>query len=170
MTNDRTWIFFLPDPMASSPFPGNLYCQPVGLFEIWLPNQNLKKNTWIVKSSELSYIMKVLKGAYFILIKPNVILGNCFNSDSETMWILRSTMLLELYDHSQQTSWSWDVNLGIKTILALGTSLVVKWLRLHPSNAGDAGLSPGQGTKIPHAAWPNKQTISTLTELRSKLV
>ena len=44
--------------------------------------------------------MKVLKGAHFILIKPNGILVNCFNSDSEKMWILRSTMLLELYDHS----------------------------------------------------------------------
>ena len=28
------------------------------------------------------------------------------------------------------------------------TSLVVQWLRLHASNAGDAGSIPGQGTKI----------------------
>ena len=28
-----------------------------------------------------------------------------------------------------------------------------------PSNAGAAGLIPGQGTKIPHASWPKNQTI-----------
>ena len=32
-----------------------------------------------------------------------------------------------------------------------GTSLMVQWLRLRPSNAGDTGSIPGQGTKIPHA-------------------
>ena len=31
-----------------------------------------------------------------------------------------------------------------------GTSFVVQWLRLHASNAGGAGLIPGQGTMIPH--------------------
>ena len=34
-----------------------------------------------------------------------------------------------------------------------GASLMVQWLRLHPSIAGDTGLIPGLGTKIPHAAW-----------------
>ena len=29
-----------------------------------------------------------------------------------------------------------------------GTSLVVQWLRLHTSNAGDPGSIPGRGTKI----------------------
>ena len=32
----------------------------------------------------------------------------------------------------------------------MGTSLVVQW-KNPPSNAGDAGLIPGWGTKIPHA-------------------
>ena len=32
------------------------------------------------------------------------------------------------------------------------TSLVVQWLRLHASNAGNAGSIPGQGTKILYAA------------------
>ena len=32
-----------------------------------------------------------------------------------------------------------------------GTSLVVQWLSLQASTAGDMGLIPGQGTKIPHA-------------------
>ena len=36
----------------------------------------------------------------------------------------------------------------------MGTSLVVQWLRLHPSTTVDMGLIPGQGTKILHAAWP----------------
>ena len=31
--------------------------------------------------------------------------------------------------------------------------LVVQWLRLHASNAEAAGLIPGEGTKVPHAAW-----------------
>ena len=33
-----------------------------------------------------------------------------------------------------------------------GTFLVVQWLRLRTSNAGEEGLIPGQGTEIPHAA------------------
>ena len=33
-----------------------------------------------------------------------------------------------------------------------GTSLVVQWLRLHTSTAGDMGSIPGRGTKIPHGA------------------
>ena len=35
-----------------------------------------------------------------------------------------------------------------------GTFLVVQWLRVC---AGGAGSIPGQGTKIPHAAWPKKK-------------
>ena len=35
-------------------------------------------------------------------------------------------------------------------ILTLGTSLGVQWLTLCTSTAGDSGLIPGQGTKIPH--------------------
>ena len=38
-----------------------------------------------------------------------------------------------------------------------GTSRVVQWLRLCASNTGDAGSIPGQGTKIPNAAWPKKK-------------
>lgn len=33
------------------------------------------------------------------------------------------------------------------------TSLVVRWLRLHSSNAGDGGLTPSQGTRIQHVKW-----------------
>ena len=28
---------------------------------------------------------------------------------------------------------------------------------MFPSNAGDVGLIPGQGGKIPHALWPKNQ-------------
>ena len=38
-----------------------------------------------------------------------------------------------------------------------GTSLVVQWLRLHVSNAGDVGSILGQGTRIPHLAWCAKK-------------
>ena len=34
----------------------------------------------------------------------------------------------------------------------LGTSVAIRWLRLHASTVGGAGLIPGQGIKIPHAA------------------
>ena len=31
--------------------------------------------------------------------------------------------------------------------------------RTSPSNAGGAGSLPGRGAKIPHASWPENQTI-----------
>ena len=37
--------------------------------------------------------------------------------------------------------------------LGWGTSLVVQWLSLQASTAEGMDLNPGQGTKIPHAAW-----------------
>ena len=50
--------------------------------------------------------------------------------------------------------------------LYLGTSLAVQWLRLHASNAGAAGSTPGQGTKILHASWrgqiKKKKSIFTI--------
>ena len=36
-------------------------------------------------------------------------------------------------------------------------SLFIQWLRLPVSNAGDAGLIPGQGTNIPNASWPKNK-------------
>ena len=42
-----------------------------------------------------------------------------------------------------------------------GTSLVVQWLRLCASNAGDMGSIPGQGTKIPHACRARKKKKKT---------
>ena len=36
--------------------------------------------------------------------------------------------------------------------MSFGTSLTVQWLKLHASTSGGAGLIPGQGTKILHAA------------------
>ena len=41
---------------------------------------------------------------------------------------------------------------------AVGTSLVIQWLRLHASTAGATGSIPGQGTKIPHAAQCGQKT------------
>ena len=35
----------------------------------------------------------------------------------------------------------------------IGICLVVQWLRLHAFNAGDTGLIPGQGIKVPHVVW-----------------
>ena len=32
-------------------------------------------------------------------------------------------------------------------------------VKTSPSNAGGAGLIPGQGAKIPHVLWPKNQNI-----------
>ena len=56
---------------------------------------------------------------------------------------LKSSKLMKVHPHSEKCFLR-----NIKT----GTSLVVQWLKNPPSNAGDAGLIPGQGTKIPNAA------------------
>ena len=52
------------------------------------------------------------------------------------------------------------------------TSLKAQWLRCHTSNAGDSGLIPDQGTKIPHVTWPKKkerewESVIVLTHLCS---
>ena len=48
------------------------------------------------------------------------------------------------------------MNKGILLRSSLRASLVVQWLRSHPSDAGGAGLISGQGTKIPHAIWSSQ--------------
>jgi len=44
-------------------------------------------------------------------------------------------------------------NILIKNNFIIGISLVIQALKLHVTNAGGAGLIPGQGTKIPQAMW-----------------
>ena len=41
--------------------------------------------------------------------------------------------------------------------------MAVQWFRRHTSNAGDAGLVPGLGTKIPRAMW-NGEGLPPKTE------
>ena len=41
-----------------------------------------------------------------------------------------------------------------------GTSLVVQWLRLRPSTAGGAGLTPDWGTEISHALRRGQKRIT----------
>ena len=46
-----------------------------------------------------------------------------------------------------------------------GNFLAIQWLGLQASTAGDMGSIPGQGTRIPHAAWHGpKQNKTTKTE------
>ena len=45
--------------------------------------------------------------------------------------------------------------------LALGTSLVIQWLRLDAFHAGGVGSIPGQGAKIQHASGPKNHNIKT---------
>ena len=50
--------------------------------------------------------------------------------------------------------------------------MAICWLRLHISNAGDAGSVPGQGTKIPHAVQCShkiKNILNLNKKNRSKL-
>lgn len=49
----------------------------------------------------------------------------------------------------------WD-KLYLKDVY-LGNLLVVQWLGLHPSIAGDTRSIPAQGTKIPQAMWRGKK-------------
>ena len=50
-----------------------------------------------------------------------------------------------------------QVDMDIRPKVLLGTSLVVQWLRLPASTVKGAGLIPGRGTKILHAAWLGKK-------------
>ena len=76
---------------------------------------------------------------------------NChLGSDSHTFTQVRRTQA----DQGQRgcglsnSARGGGIKLGIQ-----GTFLVVPSLRLFASNAGDVGLIPGQGTKIPHTVW-----------------
>ena len=52
---------------------------------------------------------------------------------------------------------------------ALRTSLAVQWLRLCTSNAGGMGSIPGQGTKIPHAAWCSQKKLKIKNKAAEKI-
>ena len=54
------------------------------------------------------------------------------------------------------SSTSWIISVYINNGLP-GTSLVVQWLRLHASHAGDMSLIPGWETKISHATGHQKK-------------
>ena len=55
-------------------------------------------------------------------------------------------MTLKTEKINEIRSWFFDI-----------TSLAVQWLRLHASTPGGTGSTPGQGTKILHAAWPKRK-------------
>ena len=65
--------------------------------------------------------------------------------------------------HPSHTHWSGPLKTQVRT------SLVVQWLRLCTSNAGGAGLIPGQGTKIPHAVVCSKKKKKK-TKLTSQIM
>ena len=45
------------------------------------------------------------------------------------------------------------------------TSLVVQWLRLHASKAGDVGSIAGRGNEIPHAMrWDKKKNVRSVLD------
>ena len=55
-------------------------------------------------------------------------------------------------DEIHHTNSRKNTPIRIAIIKTLGTSLVVQWLRICFPMAGNAGLIPGWGTKIPRAA------------------
>ena len=46
---------------------------------------------------------------------------------------------------------------SLKKKIKKGNSLVVQWLRLHAFTAEGPGSIPGQGTRIPQAAWHGQE-------------
>ena len=63
-----------------------------------------------------------------------------------------------------QIKWNGGESHELKVVVGL---LVVQWLRLATSNAGDRvmGLIPDGGTKIPHAVWSDLPPVKEVTEL-----
>ena len=47
----------------------------------------------------------------------------------------------------------------VSSINDVGRTSLVLWLRLHTSNAGDAGLIPGWETRIPFATWCGQKKL-----------
>ena len=50
---------------------------------------------------------------------------------------------------------------GSIKVSSAGGSLLVQWLSLHASNAGDTGLIPGWGAKIPHSVVERGKVLVT---------
>ena len=46
-------------------------------------------------------------------------------------------------------------------VFSAGGSLLVQWLSLHVSNAGNTGLIPGWGAKIPHSVVERGKVLVT---------
>ena len=58
-----------------------------------------------------------------------------------------------------------------RTWLSDWTELVVQWLlRLCASTAGDIGLIPGRGTKIPHDSWCSQRKMINVPQNEWKLL
>ena len=51
-----------------------------------------------------------------------------------------------------------------------GTSLVVQWLRLHTSTAGDTGLNPGQGSFESCMVLQKKKNQMEILDLKSTIL
>ena len=63
------------------------------------------------------------------------------------------TKAIELYAINEWLLWYVN-HISVELLLKISfteTSLAVQWWRPHASDARDAGLIPGQGTKSPHA-------------------
>ena len=46
---------------------------------------------------------------------------------------------------------------------------MIQWLRLHATNAGGAGLIPGQGTRVSQAMWCSQKESQHLFKRLSSL-
>ena len=47
---------------------------------------------------------------------------------------------------------------------SIGTSLVIQWLRLRTSHAGDVNSIPDWGTKIPYATWHGQKFVKIISK------
>ena len=91
-----------------------------------------------------------------------ILLGTSKVQSQLSFWLLKSVMFST--SRLINVCSPFSANLLYINNRALGTSLVVQWLKCCASNAGGMGLIPGQGTKIPYAMLCSQinQSIKTL--------
>ena len=90
-----------------------------------------------------------------------ILLGTSKVQSQLSFWLLKSVMFSTFRLINFCSPFSANLYINNR---ALGTSLVVQWLRCCASNAGGMGLIPGQETKIPYAMLCSQinQSIKTL--------
>ena len=89
-----------------------------------------------------------------------------FSICSVLLWQTQNSHFLRWWDGI-----AGDANLPVKNESGtLGTSLVIQWLRLHSCIVGGMGSIPGEGSKIPRAAWCSQKNRERKKERKKESV